>query len=160
MREPAAGNVSCLWRIGNRQTLTGEGGLRYAARWHSAGRPIVYLAESPAGALIEVLVHLELDVAELPAGYALLRVAVPPELAVEAIEMPTDEGWRSDLRDTRQLGDAWLARRESALARVPSVTLPGTFNVLLNPIHAAAQQVFVVGSFPKGHRCDRSAGYG
>ena len=137
-----------LWRIGNRQTLSGEGGLRYAARWHSAGRPIVYLAESPAGALIEVLVHLELDAAELPAGYALLRVTLPAALQVDGIELPPGEAWRDDLRLTRRLGDAWLAGGSSALARVPSVILLSTFNVLLNPLHLEARQVSLVEGMP------------
>ena len=135
-----------LWRIGNRQTLSGEGGLRYAARWHSAGQPIVYLAESPAGALVEVLVHLELDAAELPAGYTLLRVTVPEDLEVDEIAPPLGEAWRDDLRLTRRLGDAWLAGGKGALARVPSVILPSTFNVLLNPLHAEAQRFAVAES--------------
>ena len=132
-----------LWRIGNRQTLGGEGGLRYAARWHSAGRPIVYLAESPAGALIEVLVHLEIEVGELPPSYTLLRIAVPLELARELIAVPAGDGWKTDLARTRQLGDAWLAGGVSALARVPSAILPHTFNVLLNPLHTATHGISV-----------------
>ncbi|MDE3106013.1 MAG: RES family NAD+ phosphorylase, partial [Acidobacteriota bacterium] len=42
-----------LWRISNFRSLAGEGGLRYAGRWHTAGKPIVYLAASAAGALVE-----------------------------------------------------------------------------------------------------------
>ena len=49
-----------LWRISNYRTLDGRGGLETSARWHSQGRPIVYLAESVSGALLEVLVHFEL----------------------------------------------------------------------------------------------------
>ena len=160
MSDVPTGNGPSLWRIGNRQTLSGEGGLRYAARWHSAGRPIVYLAESPAGALIEVLVHLELEVPELPARYMLLRIAVPPELAMKSIDVPPGENWRNDLLVTRQLGGAWLASGASALARVPSVILPETFNVLLNPLHAAAAQVSVVESTPVllDHRLVRPRG--
>lgn len=132
-----------LWRIGNRRTLSGEGGLRYAARWHSAGRPIVYLAESPAGALIEVLVHLELQPEELPPSYTLLRVAVPQQITMPSLVAPPGEAWKTDLAATRHVGNMWLASGASALARVPSVILPHTFNVVLNPLHVAAQGIAV-----------------
>jgi RES domain-containing protein len=42
---------------------------------------------------------------------------------------------------TRQIGDAWLASLETALARVPSAILPRTWNYLLNPEHPDAKQV-------------------
>ncbi|HMF54335.1 MAG TPA: RES family NAD+ phosphorylase [Edaphobacter sp.] len=132
-----------LWRISNHRSLSGEGGLRYAARWHSAGQPIVYLAESPAGAMVEVLVHLELEEDELPPSYTLLRVVVPDNLAVEEIRIPEKELWKSNLATSRKLGDDWLLHAETALARVPSAILPDTFNYLLNPLHADAKRVKV-----------------
>ena len=46
-----------LWRISNHSALDGRGGLYAPARWHSQGHPVVYLATSPAGALVEVLVE-------------------------------------------------------------------------------------------------------
>jgi RES domain-containing protein len=46
-----------LWRISRHRELSGTGGLRASGRWHHAGHRIVYLAESPAGALLEVCAH-------------------------------------------------------------------------------------------------------
>lgn len=128
-----------LWRISNHLSLTGEGGLRYAARWHSAGRRIVYLAESPAGAMVEVLFHLELEEAELPQAYTLLEVTMPANLAAPDLIIPAGDAWKSNHSISRQLGDEWLVAGASALARVPSAILPSTFNVLLNPLHPDAQ---------------------
>lgn len=135
-----------LWRISNHQSLTGEGGLRYAARWHDAGRRIVYLAESPAGAMVEVLVHLELEEEELPRSYILLRVKVPENLATEQISVPSGEAWKADHDLSRQLGDAWLVSRTTALAQVPSAILPNTTNFLLNPLHAEAERIQIIES--------------
>lgn len=135
-----------LWRISNFETLTGEGGLRYAGRWHSAGRPVVYLAESPAGALLEVLVHLELTPEQLPQNYTLLRVESPEGLRPATLDVPAGDGWKLDLASTRSLGDSWLKDRETALARVPSALLPHTFNVLLNPAHLDAGRLRVAES--------------
>lgn len=132
-----------LWRISNRKSLSGEGGPKYAARWHSAGHRIVYLAESPAGALVEALVHLELEKDELPRAYTLLRVQAPSDLPIEELRIPSGEGWKTNHALSRSLGDEWLARKVAALARVPSAILPNTYNYLLNPIHPDAERIKV-----------------
>lgn len=138
-----------LWRISNHENLSGAGGLRYGARWHSAGSRIVYLAESPAGALIEILVHLELDQFELPDTYKLLRVSVPAEIQAEDITgWERDKRWKQRLRLTRALGDAWLHATRTALAKVPSAVMPSTWNYLLNPDHPDARKMKIVDVTP------------
>lgn len=133
-----------LWRISNYPSLSGEGGLHYAARWHTAGQRIVYLAESPAGAMIEALVHLELDEVDWPHAYRLMQVEYPESLAVETLKPTPARTWKTLPAATRKLGDEWLRSRRSALATVPSAILPETWNVLLNPEHGDAQQVRAV----------------
>lgn len=133
-----------LWRISKFNSLSGEGGLRYSARWHTAGRRILYLAESPAGAMIEVLVHLELNENNWPSDYELLRVAVPDGIEIETIRVTDDESWKFDLSVSRGLGEEWLTSAHTALARVPSIILPKTWNVLLNPEHPAAGGIRIV----------------
>jgi RES domain-containing protein len=107
---------------------------------------MVYLAASPPGALIEILVHFELDESELPPAYRLLRVHVPDKIPTARLRVPAGEAWKSNLAITRKLGDAWLASQRSALARVPSVILPNTFNYLLNPLHKDAHRVRIAES--------------
>ena len=131
-----------LWRISKYSSLSGEGGLRYSARWHTAGRRIVYLAESPAGAMIEVLVHMELNEKSWPRYYDLMRVTAPDNLGVEAIRVP-GEDWKRSPDVTRKIGDQWLDSQRTVLARVPSAILPNTWNVLLNPAHRAANRVHI-----------------
>jgi RES domain-containing protein len=133
-----------LWRISNHPSLSGEGGLHFSARWHTAGRRIVYLAESPAGAMIEVLVHLELDETDWPRAYHLLQVECPAELSVETLKPTPSKSWKTSLTATRKLGDEWLHAGRSALARVPSAILPETWNVLLNPDHPDSRRVTMV----------------
>jgi len=134
-----------LWRISNHSTLDGRGGLHASARWHSQGHAVVYLATSPAGALVEVLVHLEFDPQRLPASYRMLKAEAPDEAQprrINAASLPNN--WRHDLVLTRSLGDEWLTARQSALLEVPSAILPETFNLLLNPRHADAQRIAVL----------------
>ncbi len=130
-----------LWRISDYIDLSGEGGRRAGARWHTAGSRIVYMAESPMAALVETLVHLEIDSEDVPDFYTLLRIPVPDGLAVRPLNPPAGTEWKQNLELTRRIGDAWLASLETALARVPSVIAPYSWNYLLNPEHPDAKQV-------------------
>ena len=132
-----------LWRISNHHSLKGEGGRIAPARWHSGGAPIVYLAASPPGALIEILVHLQLKESNLPPTFTLLRISVPDRLRISTLAVPAGDAWKSDEAITRSLGDAWLKSRRSALTRVPSAILPDTFNYLLNPLHSDAARITI-----------------
>jgi RES domain-containing protein len=136
-----------LWRISNYRSLDGQGGLKYPGRWHTAGRPVVYLAESPAGALLEVLAHLALDPDDVPDTFTLLRVQLPASSAIEKLSAPRTFNWRTDQTRTQLLGDRWLRTAKSALARVPSALLPETFNYLLNPLHPDASQIKITQVF-------------
>src|SRR5215470_3571955 len=134
-----------LWRISSHSTLDGRGGLYASGRWHTEGRRIVYLAETPAGALVEVLVHLELDPAQLPKSYRLLKAEASEDLPLRTIarsELPGN--WITDEIATRTIGDEWLGSQSAALLRVPSVIVPETFNVLLNPEHGEARRIRVL----------------
>jgi len=134
-----------LWRISNHPTLNGGGGLETSARWHTQGRPIVYLAESVAGALLEVLVHLELNPVRLPKAYRLLKVEVPPDVSARTVSTSDlVQDWVNDETATRTVGDEWLASKSTALLRVPSAVIPQTFNVLLNPEHNQAQRLRIL----------------
>jgi RES domain-containing protein len=132
-----------LWRISDHRTLNGQGGIDFSARWNTAGRPVVYLAGSPAGAMLEVLVHLEVGPEDLPDAYTLLQIAVPSLAAIEDIAVPGKVDWKSDLALTRRLGDEWLLTTDGPLARVPSSIMPQTWNYLLNPLHPDAQKMVI-----------------
>ncbi len=141
-----------IWRISNHLDLSGAGGLRAAARWHHVGAPIVYTASSPASALLEVMVHLELnDLTHLPDAYRLLKIEVPeslPVLELNEAELATD--WQKMLELTRTLGDRWLRGFASVMLAVPSAIVPHTQNYLLNPAHPDAKKIKITshGSYP------------
>jgi RES domain-containing protein len=131
-----------LWRISRHRDLSGTGGLRAAGRWHYAGRPIVYLAESPAAALLEVCVHTSAN--DVPPEFTLLKIE-GPDIDVPSInsdELPDD--WRARLEVTRDLGTDWLEKNESPLLRVPSAIVPETTNCLFNPAHRQAVEFRLV----------------
>jgi RES domain-containing protein len=125
-----------LWRISNRPDLSGEGGMLASGRWHSRGIRVVYLADHPASALLEALVHLEVDREDIPVSYQLLAVEFPENVSAATIEPESlAAGWTKDTEPTRTLGNVWLVSRKSALLRVPSAIVPSGWNWLLNPAH-------------------------
>jgi RES domain-containing protein len=133
-----------LWRISNHPTLGGEGGLHASGRWHARGRRVVYLADHPASALLEVMVHFEIDAEDLPSHYQLHGVDVPDDLPVTSFderELPT--GWREQTAVIRSLGDNWLREASSALLRVPSALVPEASNYLINPAHRDAARLSI-----------------
>jgi RES domain-containing protein len=71
-----------LWRISSHIDLEGNGGRFFSSRWSSIGSRIVYLAESPAGAMLEILVHLQYRNAKLPQSYDLIRMEIGEAVAV------------------------------------------------------------------------------
>ena len=133
-----------LWRISNHLSLAGDGALRTPGRWHTRGRRVVYCAQSPAAALLEILVHFEIDIQDLPVRYRLLKIEAPDDAQVESVSvnrLPAD--WPERIDVTRALGDGWLTTGSAALLSVPSAIVPETFNVLLNPAHRDAKRIVI-----------------
>jgi RES domain-containing protein len=129
--------LTSAWRIcrSNQIDLKSDEACRSSGRWASDGRPLVYLSDSPALALLEIRVHLDVPHDRLPKDFALVAVGIPQDLAVERLHrMPVD---------TKAFGDNWLDEQRTALLRVPSVVVPVSANVLLNPRHPDAQRVTV-----------------
>lgn len=135
--------LKTFWRVSNYIDLSGEGGRKASARWHTAGSRVVYLADSPMSALVESLVHLDVDGEDTPDFYTLLKISVPDGLAIQPLDPPAGAEWKQDLELTRRMGDAWHASLATPLARVPSVIAAYTWNYLLNPDHPEAKQVTV-----------------
>ena len=119
--------------------------MRTPGRWHTRGRRVVYCAQSPAAALLEILVHFEIDIQDLPVRYRLLKIEVPDDVHVERVshgQLAAD--WPDKTEVTRALGDDWLAKDSAAPLSVPSAIVPETFNVLLNPAHQDAKRIVIV----------------
>jgi RES domain-containing protein len=142
-----------VWRISNHATLDGDGGLRASGRWHTRGQRIVYCAPNPATALLEILVHAEIELEDLPVTYKYLEIDVPESASREALDPSAlGAGWSARLKDTRTIGDEWLQSHRTALLLVPSAIVPATMNIVLNPAHAAVTDIKIAGTHV--HRMD------
>ncbi len=128
------------WRIANknRADLSGHGGLYYSGRWHSQGKPIVYFAEHPALAALEVLVNMDIDVHFLT-QYVMMKIEISDSANIERIDIDPH-----DKIKCQKTGDAWLKASSSPICRVKSAISPESYNYLFNPLHPDARQVEIV----------------
>lgn len=131
-----------LWRISNYADLNGLGGLLVDGRWHRKGKPVVYLSETPALALLETMANSEIDVEDLPESYQLLKVAIDDSVE-PAIVPKLDQGWQQNRRQTQQIGMNFLSQNRLLLA-VPSAILPESTNYLFNPLAPQRDLVEIV----------------
>lgn len=117
--------------------LSGEGARIHGGRWNQPGLTVVYLAETAALAVLEVRVHLDLSPDLLPDDYVLSRVALDG-LAVERVDdLPPD---------TAAYGTDWLRSVRTPILSVPSLIVPESRNLLLNPAHPEANGARITGS--------------
>jgi RES domain-containing protein len=115
--------------------LTGDGARRYGGRWNRPGRSVVYAASSAALAVLEVRVHLDLPPDLLPDDYLLLTIDLRDLAVEEIVALPVDPA---------MFGDAWLREQRSPVLQVPSLIVPESPNLLLNPTHPAAARASVI----------------
>ena len=84
-----------------------------------------------------MLAHV--DRADVPTNYQMIEIEIDDDVSTETPTLPAN--WRASVSRCRATGDAWLARSESLLLRVPSALAPKTTNVLMNPRHAQMTSV-------------------
>ncbi|HEY9320213.1 hypothetical protein J2732_001989 [Achromobacter deleyi] len=129
-----------LWRLSNSQDLQPRA--RPPGRWHGAGAPVVVLDANPAAAVFARLALSEVAHPQaLPSHYFLLEVMAPDHAVSDATVPPH---WETDLPATRAVGDAWLARGDTLLLRVPSAA--GGVQYLLNAAHPHLARCQIVSS--------------
>lgn len=90
---------------------------------------MVYCADHPAAALLEILVHIDLE--DAPASYQLLGIHVPDETPIFRPRLPAD--WNDNVGGTQDIGTRFVNEGLYAVMAVPSVVAPFTTNYLLNP---------------------------
>lgn len=123
-----------VWRISGYADLEGKGGLNFASRWNHVGQTIVYTADHPSTALLEILVNADLE--DLPETYQLLRISIPVKTSIKIPELKDD--WQNDTQYTRDFWSNFCSNAPEAILKVPSVITPYTFNYLINPSKVSA----------------------
>ena len=118
--------------------ISGGGAQRYGGRWNPKGLAALYVAETPAQALLEFLPHF--PDTDTPPDLMLVTLEAPDSLSVRELtpdQLPAQWAARPPDRSTILIGMEWLRQRETVALRVPSVMLPygKAWNIVLNPDH-------------------------
>jgi RES domain-containing protein len=132
------------WRTTKRRhpSFDGTGAEIAGARWNSAGRPVIYAADSFAGSILEIIAHARRP-RTLPGPHHAVEITIPDELVVHLHPIP--DGW--DVNNSPvaiRHGERWLNDAVSPVFVVPA--LPGrpiARNVLINPDHPDIGRIVV-----------------
>ncbi|MGH9468508.1 MAG: RES family NAD+ phosphorylase [Terriglobales bacterium] len=126
-----------VFRIADRRfpVFDSTGARLVGGRWSSPGRPVIYAAETFAGAVLEVLVHSNLG--RIPKTHVVIEITIPDRIALAKVAAGALPGWNAeDQIVSRSYGDQWLTEQRTAVLLVPSVVTSGReSNVLLNLEH-------------------------
>lgn len=140
------------WRLTmERRSATafdGEGARRAGGRWNSVGRPAVYTAEHLPLAALEILVHV--DAADLVTPFVAIEIEIPDVLVqrVAISDLPTTWCDFPAPSAVQAFGDDWLQARQTLGLVVPSAIIPDYLNVIINPAHAAINQLKILRTQP------------
>jgi RES domain-containing protein len=131
--------VPTSWRIVKarhaHRAFDGEGARLYGGRWNSPGIRLIYTADSPALATLELLVHLNASM--LLPSFVLCSVSFDDALATAVDRSALPRNWRSfpPPPDLAAIGDRWARARSSLALVVPSAVIDLQDNFLINPEH-------------------------
>jgi RES domain-containing protein len=114
-------------------------------RWNPPGVSLLYTAEHPALALVEILVHMpQVPYTNLPA-YRLFSLEIPDDSqrVLPAGQLPPYWNENSYAKSQTILAE-WLTNPDVLAMGVPSSVMPDGINYLLHPAHVDYQQIRVV----------------
>ncbi len=79
----------------------------------------------------------QLNSVKLPASLAYIEIDVPPDVAIERVDLSTVKRWDADDKAASQaFGDRWYDEQRTAVLLVPSLAAPGLeWNVAINQQH-------------------------
>jgi len=116
--------------------LSGYGAEKTGGRWNSKGIPILYTAASRALAVVEIAVHVPLGI--IPTDYYLATIEIPDKASIPRVEiadLPANWNKNPFIKTTQLIGDGFIKNNQHLMVQVPSATVTGDYNYLINPRH-------------------------
>jgi RES domain-containing protein len=119
--------------------LSGKGAELSGGRWNSKGISMLYTGQNIALCVSELAVHLPLGI--IPIGYCLVHIEIPDKPIFELKKLPQNWNFFPHLTETQKLGDKFIKDNKFFAMKVPSASIQGEFNYLLNPRHPNCKEV-------------------
>lgn len=116
--------------------LSGYGAEKTGGRWNSKGIPILYTAASRALAVVEIAVHVPFGI--VPVNYYLASIEIPDQadiLKIKTTDLPLNWTRNPFIKATQSIGDDFIRSNKHLILQVPSATVIGDHNYLINPRH-------------------------
>jgi RES domain-containing protein len=129
--------------------LSGYGAEKTGGRWNSKGIPVLYTAGSRALAVVEIAVHVPFGI--VPANYYIATIEFPENtniLKINTADLPVNWNLHPFIRATQLIGDGFIKSNEHLIMQVPSATVRGDFNYLINPRHPDLKKIKIKGREP------------
>jgi RES domain-containing protein len=142
--------MATVWRLTPPQfarALDGGGSSLAGGRWNSRGRRAVYTSSHLSLCVLEVYVHMPLELRAELADFEAVRIDVPDhatrtEISVEQLASLMTSP--DPLAACQAIGDDWLVSGADLILQAPSVLVPEDPNIILNPTHRQMSEVSVV----------------
>jgi RES domain-containing protein len=129
--------------------LSGYGAEMNSGRWNGKGTPALYTSGSRAFAMLEVAVHVPFGIR--PINYYMITIEIPEEAEITKINT-TDlpENWNRNpfARSTQYMGDDFLKANIDLVLQVPSATVTGDYNYIINPRHSDLKSLKIISAEP------------
>jgi RES domain-containing protein len=125
--------------------LTGKGAEKVGGRWNSRGIPMLYTSDSRALCTAEIAVHTPLGI--LPFDYKIVCIQIPLSASITELkknDLPKHWNEFPHIQGTQDIGDSFIKEHLSLCLKVPSATVQGDFNYLINPQHKDIAKIKIV----------------
>jgi len=136
-----------VYRLGKKEfinDLSGYGSERNGGRWNDKGRPALYTAGSRALAVLEVAVHIPFGI--MPTEYYMAAIEIPNDANILEVKISTFPlNWNRNpmIKATQFIGDDFLKENKHLVLQVPSASVSGDFNYIINPAHPGFKTIKV-----------------
>ncbi len=119
------------------------GAEKTGGRWNSKGVAVLYTAASRALAVVEVAVHVPVGI--IPIDYYLATIEVPDEEVIEVNLSTLPKNWATNpfTIHTQTVGNNFIRTNNYLVLKVPSASVPGDYNYLINPRHPEFSNVTI-----------------
>ena len=129
--------------------LTGTGAKITGGRWNPKGLPVIYTAANSSLAILETLVHTNIDL--MPDDLYIAEIFIEAGFSLHLPDTgKLPENWNiHPAPDTlKEIGKLWIVENKHLVFQVPSAVNPLEYNYLINPAHKEFSRVRITEIFP------------
>ncbi len=122
--------------------ISGEGARLNGGRWNPVGIAALYGSQHISLCILEILARANKNTS--PDSYTLISLEISDQSIIEIQLKKLKADWQIDLEYTHWIGEEFLKGNQSLTLKVPSAIVPQEYNYLINPRHAAFENVKVI----------------